>query len=214
SARACTRPALNSRITTVRIRVARFELMPATPTLPRMAVSPAKPAEPSANSSQLSFMASPATDVAGGCHERGPGAPPGRAGMHPRSRILVRDLARGVEELQRRVAVRVHHQLGADVAGRIAQLQRGGVVGLAAEEGAARAQRMALQELLHLRLLLVRRQVLDAVEQLQVFLDRPGRLVEEGQRLAGRGAAVLRVQGQDLVLVVAVEAEMAEAADG
>src|SRR6266852_2984787 len=47
--------ALTAMITTVRIRVARFELISETPSLPRIAVSPAKNAEPNANHCQLIF---------------------------------------------------------------------------------------------------------------------------------------------------------------
>src|SRR5476651_1717448 len=45
-------PAETKRITTVRINVARFELISETPTLPKMAVSAAKAAEPRANHCQ------------------------------------------------------------------------------------------------------------------------------------------------------------------
>ena len=54
-------PAVTPMMTTVRIRVARLELMPATPSLPNSAVSAAKKAEPSANRIQLAltFMCFP-----------------------------------------------------------------------------------------------------------------------------------------------------------
>src|SRR5665213_311464 len=48
--------AVTRRITIVRMKVARFELMPSTPILPNRAVRPAKNAEPSANRTQLSRM--------------------------------------------------------------------------------------------------------------------------------------------------------------
>src|SRR5664279_2031015 len=73
-------PAVTNRITIVRISVARFELRPATPSLPRMAVSPAKNAEPSANRSQgaSAFMSSPVVAEVEN----------GTAGARPRGSIL------------------------------------------------------------------------------------------------------------------------------
>jgi hypothetical protein len=46
-------PEVTIRMTIVRMKVAMFELIPATPSLPNSAVSAAKKAEPSANRTQL-----------------------------------------------------------------------------------------------------------------------------------------------------------------
>src|ERR1051325_2841887 len=59
-------PAVTTRITRVRRKGARWELIPATPSLPNSAVSAAKNAEPSANSSQLSRRFMPGLGAAGG----------------------------------------------------------------------------------------------------------------------------------------------------
>jgi hypothetical protein len=53
SARSVSIAAVTPKMTIVRMIVARFELMPATPILPKNAVSPANKAEPSAKNTQL-----------------------------------------------------------------------------------------------------------------------------------------------------------------
>src|SRR5690349_24193957 len=108
-------PAVTNRMTTVRMSVATFEFMPATPSLPRMAVSPAKKAEPSANSSQLEasgFMAWPSRALrCASAQRRLRGLLPAPCARRQAEVALERAVERGLRFVAARVGDRLHRQV-------------------------------------------------------------------------------------------------------